>query len=124
MAETIVIEKDKLPYIAKYKFPNGTFDLQFRYNENSDTIYCDLLQDDVIIHENEKLILNVPLFWLNMVDLKGNINPIYPNKFLVPVSVDAVDMKVNLENIENKIVLLITDIQEVITQDFDYFLYK
>jgi len=123
MAEIIEIKKDKIPYKTKIKFSNGAFQFGFRYNQNADRFFVDLYTENgELIHDSERMIFGFPLFWNVMEDLQGNLNPNFPDKYIIPSSDDGSEKEPNLSNISESVFLKLQDrgVNEV---EFDYNLW-
>lgn len=124
MAEAIAIKKEKIPYKTKIKFSNGIFQLGFRYNKNSDRILVDLFAEDgTEINNSERMIYGFPLFWIYQEDLSGNLNPDYPDKYIIPSSDDGTEKEPNLENISESVFLIIRS-RGAAELEFDFDLWR
>lgn len=106
----ISIDKDLIPYKFKIKFSNGTFQFHIRYNSYSDRILIDLYNsDEDIVHDNAQLTYGIPLFYNFLEDSNGNLNNNYPNKYIIPLSTDDVEVECNFENLGDTYFLMLVD---------------
>ena len=108
--EIIEIDKSLIPYKFKLKCSNGIFQFGIRYNEYADRIFIDLFTDTGdIIHDNETLTYGIPLFKNVMEDINNNLNPLYPDKYIQPLSADGEEVECNLTNLGESYFLAVRD---------------
>ena len=106
----IEIDKDLIPYKFNLKFTNDTFKFCIRYNSYSDRIVIDLYDtDDNIIQDNATVTYGIPMFMQFMEDSNGNLNPNYPDKYIIPLSTDGEEVTCNLENLGETYFLTLID---------------
>ena len=123
MADIIAIDKNKIPYKFDIKFENGIFRFKISYNKFNDRIYIELYDtDDNVIFENEMLQFGMPCWLPQMIDNQNNLNPDYPNKFLVPLSASGEELPVNILNIGESVFLSIQEVG-LGNPTFEYRLY-
>jgi hypothetical protein len=123
--ETINFNVEDIPFKTKLKFTNGIFEFRFRYHKFSDRFYCDLYDNEGnIIIEDELIVYGIPLFWNYLQDSQGNLNRNYPDKWIIPLSVDGTEKTINLTNMRNKNVYLTLQDREDFTEEIDVILYE
>ncbi len=107
MVSIIEIDKDLIPYTFEILL-NKNYKLGVKWNEYADKIVVDLFDiEDNPIFLGETMVYNQPLWWSFMEDVNGNLNPDFPDNYLVPLSVDGVERDVNFENLQDKVVLTV-----------------
>lgn len=94
---------DKLPY----KFEIEKFTFEIFSNMYSGDIYITGYDVDgnVLGNGAEKLILDMPLWWIYQADINGNRDIRYPKFNLIPRSVDGKIYPITKDNLNSKIVL-------------------
>ncbi len=109
MVDIIDINKDLIPYSFNILL-DKTYKLGIKYNEYNDTVLVDLFDEEGNeVYLNETMTYSMPLWWYQLEDINGNRNVNFPDKYLIPLSVDGVERLVNFENLQDKIVLVVTD---------------
>ena len=105
----INIMKESIPYITDVTIAGTTFQFEFTYNSYDRRVYVTLYDiDDNLIYPNEPILFGIPLWFNKLVDEKGNFNKKYPQKYIIPNTLDRKAVKIDYENID-KIELLVEE---------------
>ena len=105
----INIMKESIPYITDVTIAGTTFQFEFTYNSYDKRVYVTLYDiENNLIYPNEPILFGIPLWFNKLVDEKGNFNKKYPQKYIIPNTLDRKVVKINYENID-KIELLVEE---------------
>lgn len=98
----IEIKKDQIPYKAKIPIGDNIFYLHFKYNLYDNRVYCDLLDvNENILNEDEPVVLGQMMFARYYIDAAGNFNNKYPKAFLIPNFLDSANTRnITFDNID------------------------
>lgn len=100
--DSLQINVEEIPYKQLVVIADEEFNIQFRYNEMSDTMEVDLLDtQDQIIHAGETMIYDTPLWYAFQGQEK------YPKRLIVPTSIDGLERPVNLVTLGSSVVLVV-----------------
>ena len=102
----IPIDKEDIPEMFEFDFPNGTFLLRVNYNESQDFFTVDVLtlsEEPIVL--GEKLVLNQEL-WQDITDDR------LPALSLVPLDESGNIERITYENFMHTVFLYIDDVGE------------
>ncbi|MGL5126147.1 MAG: phage baseplate plug family protein [Fusobacteriaceae bacterium] len=109
--EILDIKNTDIPCNLKIKIKEKTFILSLKFRGFDNRIICDLADEfEKEIANTEKIVFGVPLFYYLYRDRNGNFNQDLPGQYIIPVSVDGVEVPVTLENFSTKVFLSLVDL--------------
>lgn len=95
------IKKESIPYITDINIEGKNYQIEFKYNQYDERVYVDLYTSEGdLIYPNEPIIFGVPLWFNKLVDEKGNFNKKFPNKYIIPNTLDRKVVKITYDNID------------------------
>lgn len=79
----IEIDKDSIPYEFDIDLGGVNYTLGVNYNSNGDYFTLDLFKNDIALALGEKICINQIMFKDIFLDKNGNVNPEFPNRYIV-----------------------------------------
>ena len=108
----IEIDKNKIPYVFTFKSGSEVYLLRIKHFKSNNRIYIDVMDEDEMLLENEKLVYGRPIGWFIAKDENDNINNEFLNCYIVPLSFDKKEVPITFENFCETIFLEYFDIFE------------
>ncbi len=98
---TIKILKSAIPYSTDITIAGITFQFDFKYNSFDERVYIDLYDvEGNLIYANEPIMFGIPLWYNKLVDEYGNFNKKFPQKYIIPNTLDRTVEKITFLNID------------------------
>lgn len=105
----IDILKESIPYSTDITIAGTTFRFDFKYNSFDERVYIDLYDmEGNLIYPNEPILFGIPLWFNKVVDETGNFNKKFPQKYIIPNTLDRRIEKITLLNID-KVELIVRE---------------
>ncbi|MCY6957900.1 phage baseplate plug family protein [Clostridium brassicae] len=110
---TIEIDKDLIPYRFDLELSNKIYTFVIKYNFISDFFTIDLLIDDKILVQSEKIVLNEQLFKDLYEDSEGNLNEDFFTEALIFKSSNKNINEITFVNLQDEVKLFYYTREEI-----------
>lgn len=108
----IIDFKGELPFRQKFEIDGKRWEIEFYYRNLDDTVMCNLFDDKgTTLSNGNSLRYGEPLFSHLLPDRNRLIRQDFPQKLLVPLSFDGVEIRVGKETFLNKVVITLQDVE-------------
>lgn len=102
--------KGELPFKQKFEIEGKKWIIEFYYRNIDDTIMCDLYDEfENLLSSDNSIRLKEPLFSHLIPDRNQLIRQDFPQKLLVPLTIDGSDIRVGKESFLKQVVITLQE---------------